>query len=148
MNDKYGYDEMKNVFDEKMDDETTFKAKLNMALNDEYRETGVYNGYNAREAALNDYEEIARKHNFRVVNFDGDLEVKSKSIERKDKIDKIKKTVIAVLVATGVAFGSISFVDFANHPEDYFTTHPEFDGPATFSEIIDRTPENFGIGGR
>ena len=48
----------------------------------------------------------------------------------------------------GLAAGTVGFVDLANHPEDYFTTHPDFDGTPTISEDLERTPENFGIGGK
>ena len=59
-----------------------------------------------------------------------------------------------IILATAATLGSsVLFVDFANHPEDYLTTHPDFDGNVieeveSFSGFLDRTLENFGIGGR
>lgn len=148
MNDKYGYDDIKGFFDKKFDDDTSFEAKMNEAFNEEYIKEGTYNGYNVREAALRDHESIVENSNFKVVSFDGDAMVGTKAISSENKLNKIQKTVLAVLVAAGLGLGTITFVDIAKHPEDYLTTHPDFDGTATISEVIDRTPENFGIGGR
>lgn len=146
--DKYDYDEMKKMFDEKKDKDTSFEAKMNEVFNEEYKKTGVYNGYNVQKAASNTFDELAKKNDFKAINFEGDVEVKKKTISKESKNNKAIKSVVAVLVAAGIGFGSITFVDFAKHPENYSTTYPDFEGRVTISEIIDRTPENFGIGGK
>ncbi|MGM9879234.1 MAG: hypothetical protein ACI31R_04345 [Bacilli bacterium] len=145
---KYDYDEMKKMFDEKKDKDTSFEAKMNEVFNEEYKKTGVYNGYNVRKAASNTFDELAEKNDFKAINFEGDVEVKKKTISKESKNNKAIKSVVAVLVAAGIGFGTITFVDTIQHPESYFTTHPNFEGTPTFSELIDRTPANFGIGGK
>lgn len=141
MDDKYGYESTKDIFKQ---NDTDFKARLNKNFNEEYIETGKYHGYNVDEAARGDYEEIAKKY---CVSFPGETEVKQKEVSSEHKSKLFKRAMI--ILATAATLGSsVLFVDFANHPEDYLTTHPDFDGRATISEILDRTPENFGIGGR
>lgn len=110
----------------------------------EYINNGTYNGYDVKGHAMADAKEITAKY----LNSHESYRIKKKAISTQSKNSKKKNALIATLVALGLAAGTISFVDLAKHPEDYLTTHPDFDGAPTISEIIDRTPENFGIGGR
>lgn len=150
------YDQMKQMFNQKSDDETTYRAKKIMNLDEEYQKTGIYNGQDIRGAAQKDYQEMmeARGYekeengNYNLLNFGGPVEVKRKVISKESKSRKIKKTILAVSVALGLASGSIFFADIANHPENYMTTDPGYQGPVTISQVIDRTPQNFGIGGK
>ena len=86
--------------------------------------------------------------NFNVITVDGKMEVKNKQVADSKFKELCKKTALIVAVALGISAGAIMFADVLNHPEGYSTTHPDFEGAPSISEIIDRTPENFGIGGR
>ena len=150
------YNQMKQIFNQKSDNETTYQAKKIMNLDEEYQQTGIYNGQDIRGAAQKDHQEMmeARGYereedgNYNLVNFEGPVEVKRKAISKESKSRKIKKTIVAASVALGLASGSIFFADVANHPENYMTTDQGYQGPATISQVIDRTPQNFGIGGK
>ena len=150
------YEEMKKIFNQKSANETTYEAQKIMNLDEEYQRTGIYNGQDIRGEAIKTHNEMmaARGYekgedgNYNFISFEGRKEVKRKAISKEDKTQKIKKTVIASLVALGLAGGTIAFVDVANHPENYLTTDPNFQGAATISQVIERTPQNFGIGGK
>ena len=85
---------------------------------------------------------------FNVITVDGKMEVKNKQVSDSKLKELWKKTAVVVAVALGLSAGTIMFADVVNHPEGYMTTHPEFEGAPSISEILDRTPENFGLGGR
>lgn len=142
----YGEDEVMELFKNKSDLETSYKVNEIRNFDTNYQETGVYNSYDVKGYAMRDAKMIKEK--YRVCTFEGAAEVHEKNISKESKNSKTKQAIIATLVALGLAASTISFVDIAKHPEDYLTTHPDFDGTPTISEIIDRTPENFGIGGR
>ena len=122
------YDEDLKLFDD--------RNKAN-ALNESYEQMQKF----AAERDMNESK-------FNVITVDGKMEVKSKQVSEKKMKELIKKTVLIVAVALGISAGAIEFADIVNHPEGYMTTHPEFEGAPSISEVIDRTPENFGLGGR
>lgn len=135
-----------------MNDDIDYKAKSLRYLDDDVRETGVYNGYDFRSAAHRDADEIASKYKNDEGKFlvlaTGDCEVKHKQISSEKK-KNMKKKVAAFVVAGVIAIlGVVQAGDFINHPENYLTTHPEYKGKVTFSQMIERTPSNFGIGGK
>lgn len=111
-------------------------------------EKDIY-GYDETKKMLdgnhNEHEGI---RNFKIVSFDEKLEVKTKEISKEKKSKALVSVLAAAAITMGLAAGTVGFVDLANHPEDYFTTHPDFDGAPTISEVLERTPENFNIGGR
>ncbi|MGN0992338.1 MAG: hypothetical protein ACI4PE_00125 [Bacilli bacterium] len=148
MNDIYGYDKLKKTLDKKKEDDIDFKVKMVQTLDDEYKNTGFYNGYDVRGKALKDHDEIMEKHGVNVVAYDGDVNVNKKSISKESKNKKLKIVLTAIATGAILSFFVIGAADFLNHPESYFTTHPNFEGTPTISELLQRTPENFGIGGR
>ena len=139
-----------------MGSEMCIRDRNIMNLDEEYQRTGIYNGQDIRGAAQKDHQEMmeARGYekeedgNYNLVSFEGAVEVKRKAISKESKSRKIRKTLVAASVALGLASGSIFFADVANHPENYITTDSNYQGPATISQVIDRTPQNFGIGGK
>lgn len=148
MSDIYGYDELKKAIDKKKEDDIDFNVKMTQVFDEEYRKTGFYNGYDARGKALQDHAEILEKNGINMVGFNGDVEVKEKSISKEDKYKKLKIVLSAIAAGAIIAFFVIEGADFLNHPESYLTTHPNFEGAPTISEFLQRTPGNFGIGGR
>ena len=120
MNDNLNYDEMKNM--------------INRNNNIDYEET--------KQVFDN------KEQNYRLINSEKKFEVKTKEVPKEKKSRAGAKFLAAAAITLGLAGGSITMVDLAQHPEDYLTTHPEFEGTPTISEILDRTPDNFGIGGR
>lgn len=74
-------------------------------------------------------------------NFDGNVTVKNKGVA-KDKFDKLKKKLIAIAIALGTLASATMGLDMLNHSENYLSTDPNFEGRATFEEVIERTPEN------
>ncbi len=139
------YEKLQAMINNKKLDDAEFQAKSNEVFNENYQETGIYNGYDVKEAANKDFEEISGKY---LVSFAGEVPVKQKEITPKKKSSLFKKTIAALAIAATMTGAGITIADLANHPEDYVSTHPDFDGRATISEVLDRTPENFGIGGR
>lgn len=150
------YDQIKKMFNQNSDQETTYRAKEIMNLDENYQNTGMYNGQNIKEAAMQDHDQIMMERgyiknedgSYNLVSFEGTKKVNKKAINKEDKARKVKKTIIAGLVALGLAGGTITFADIANHPENYVTTDDNYQGPVTISQVIDRTPQNFGIGGK
>lgn len=72
----------------------------------------------------------------------GEIEVGTKTISETDFKQKAKKAIeIAGYIAIA-GFGMVMIVDLLMHPENYFTTFAEFEGSATFMEIVKRFPEN------
>ena len=122
------YDENLKLFED--------RNKAN-ALNESYEQMQKF----AAERDMNESK-------FNVITVDGKMEVKSKQVAEGKVKELIKKTALIVAVALGISAGSIMFADVVNHPEGYMTTHPDFEGAPSISEILDRTPENFGLGGR
>lgn len=106
-------------------------------------------GYDQVKNLVNDnYRERQEAKQYRMLYLDRQEPVKTKVVSKEKKSHALRNFLVASAVTLGLAAGSIGVVDMANHPEDYLTTHPDFDGTPTFSQIIDRTPENFGMGGR
>lgn len=138
------YKKLQAMINNKKLDDAEFQAKLNETFNKEYQETGIYNGYDVKEAANKDFEEISGKY---LVSFAGEVPVKQKEISSEKVFSLLKKTIAALAIAATMTGAGIIIADLANHPENYFTTHPEYE-KAKFSEVLDRTSENFGIGGR
>lgn len=138
------YEKLQAMINNKKLDDAEFQAKSNEVFNENYQETGIYNGYDVKEAANKDFEEISGKY---LVSFEGEVPVKQKEITPKKKSSLFKKTIAALAIAATMTGAGIIIADLANHPENYFTTHPEYE-KAKFSEVLDRTSENFGIGGR
>lgn len=142
---------MKDNYNEEIDNDIIFRANSIRYFDPEYKETHQYNGYNAKEHAEKDFYEIMKNHpesakKCNIMTFDDKVKVKEKQISKEKKSSAAKKTIIAILVAAGVLAGSVQFMDFANHPESYMTTHPDFEGAPSISEVLERTPDNFGIG--
>ena len=106
-------------------------------------------GYDQMKDLVNDnYNEKQETKQYRVLYLDRQVPVQNKEVPVGKKAKALKRFIAASAIVLGLAAGSIGVVDMANHPEDYITTHPDFDGTPTFSQVIDRTPENFGMGGR
>jgi len=122
------YDENLKLFED--------RNKAN-ALNESYEQMQKF----AAERDMNESK-------FNVITVDGKMEVKNKQVSDSKLKELWKKTAVVVAVALGLSAGTIMFADVVNHPEGYMTTHPEFEGAPSISEILDRTPENFGLGGR
>ena len=138
------YKKLQAMINNKKLDDAEFQAKLNETFNKEYQETGIYNGYDVKDAANKDFGEISQPY---LVGFEGEVPVKQKEISSEKVFSLLKKTIAALAIAATMTGAGIIIADLANHPENYFTTHPEYE-KAKFSEVLDRTPENFGIGGR
>ena len=138
------YKKLQAMINNKKLDDAEFQAKLNETFNKEYQETGIYNGYDVKEAANKDFEEIIQPY---LVGFEGEVPVKQKEISSKKVFSLLKKTIAALAIAFTMAGVGITIVDLANHPENYFTTHPEYE-KAKFSEAFDRISDNLNIGGR
>ena len=152
--DNYSYDQTKRMINQNNDNQTTYNAKKIMNLDEEYQRTGIYNGQDMRSAAKRDYDEMMTRRgyekddegNYNLVSFEGAVKVGKKPISKESKTKKIKKSIAIVSVALGLANGVIFGADIINHPENYLSTYPNFQGHVTYSEMIKRTPENFGIG--
>lgn len=107
-------------------------------------------GYDQMKRVINSKEE-EEYQKYKLLYLDKPAKVERKEVPAGKKNKALARALAAVAVAGTLALGvagTIQIVDLAQHPEDYLTTHPDFDGRVTFSEVIDRTPENFGIGGR
>ena len=115
-------------------------------LDREYRENGIYNGYDVVGNAYRDYEEMMKNHpnvqkNVYMTSC-APTPVKRKNITTTKK-NGLKRFVSAVIVTGTIASAIVvGGADVLNHPENYDSTHPEFEGGVTFSEMIERTPEN------
>lgn len=152
--DNYSYEQTKKMMNQNNDSQTTYSAKEIMNLDEEYQKTGIYNGQDMRSAAQRDYDEMMARRgyekdddgNYTLVSFEGAVKVGKKAISKESKAKKIKKSIVIVSVALGLANGVIFGADVINHPENYLSTHPDFQGHVSYSEMIKRTPENFGIG--
>jgi len=67
----------------------------------------------------------------------------NKKMVSKEKKGFLKKFVSTVIVTGTIASAVvIGGADVLNHPENYDTTHPDFEGRATFSQVMERTPDN------
>lgn len=127
--DKYDYQKIEKILE-------ASKEKFNKENSKEF------SAYNSN---LNkNFDDIDKKY---CVSFPGELELKKKQMSN-ERILKLYDRMKIILFSIIVLGGTIMFVDVAKHPENYVTTSPNFEGHVTFSEIIERTPENFGIGGR
>lgn len=135
-----------------MEKNIDYKAKSIINLDDEYRNTGVYNGSDIRGAAHRNFEEIMENHPaFKKAynNMEGkkylvsvdeeniSFDVNDKEIP-KEKYEGLKtagKVIATVAIVGGIAFMVWSVL---NLPEQYLTTHPDYSGPASngFTETI------------
>ncbi len=158
MEDKYGYNDIKDAFDNKsrenlesnekksfveelMDSSDRFKAKPKS-----YPEP--MNSFEEKKRFIYQPNEYEEPRKFYLVNTEEALEVKEKEISKEKKMSARGKALVAIAVSLGIAAGVVMSADLVNHPEDYLTTNPNFNGPATISEVIERTPQNLGIGGK
>ncbi len=152
--DNYSYDQTIRMINQNHDNQTTYNAKKIVNLDEEYQRTGIYNGQDMKNATKRDCDEMMTRRgyekddegNYNLVSFEGAVKVGKKAISKESKAEKIKKSIVIVSVALGLAHGVILGADIINHPENYSTPHPDFQGRVTMSEMIKRTPENFGIG--
>ena len=115
-----------------------FQAKLIKIFDEDYKNTGKYNGYPVREKAEEDAKKITAPY---LARFEGATEVKTKEVQ-KDKLQHLKDKAILALSLAAVAAATIVVVDLAVNPELYVTTDPNYAGPTTFIEMIKRFPEN------
>lgn len=148
--DKYGYDNIKNAFDE--------RKEMDQAKNiDDSR----FNYKNPRDTSPFEMERAPRDTSpFYIVNTEESFEVKEKEVSEDKKMSTFKKSMIACAVAVGVTIGTIVPVDIIMNPAVYDSTHEKYietaqeykekgvENPRSISEIIKRTPSNFGIGGK
>lgn len=71
-----------------------------------------------------------------------ETQIETKNMSETDFKQKAKKAAeIAGYIAVA-GFGMVMIVDLIMHPENYFTTMQEFEGSATFMEIVKRFPED------
>lgn len=136
-----------NKINKKFQEDSDYRAKAIKYLDKEYQETGIYNGYNPKEQAQKDFEQMM-EGNVYFTSCRENTEVKYGKKEASEKARKIKKTFAVITTAAILASATMVGGDILNHPEDYSTQHPNYDGPATFSQMIERTPDNFGLGGK
>lgn len=139
------YEKVKNMFDARSGNDTDYDAKREEYFNEEYRETGIYNEYDVVGNANRDFEEMMRNHpnvqkNIYITSC-APTKVKRKEVMSQKK-SGLKKLVVGLVVSGMIAGATVVGTDVLNHPENYDSTHPEFEGGVTFSEMIERTPEN------
>ena len=123
-----------------------YEANANRYFDEDFRESGTYNGYDVVGNAHRDYEEMMMNHpnaqkNIYITSC-APTKVKRKEVPTQKK-SGLKRFVSTVIVAGTIASAIVvGGADVLNHPENYDSTHPEFEGGVTFSEMIERTPEN------
>ena len=141
MEDKYGYKDVKKIFDERKSVKNIKNDKR--IINEEKQHRFQYEKKNYSDSINDDVYVFATK---------GDFEVKEKEVlKEKTKLSKEKALKIAAVtlgIASVVATGAVLVVNAVNHPEWFLTTHPDFVGPPSFSELIREFINIVGKGGR